>query len=70
MTKRDYLRGVFRIWLTICQIPFDDVDVYSSGGHWYGQTRDILSNGYDTIITGEYIITYDKNCFDCKKKTN
>ena len=70
MTKRDYLRDVFRIWLTICQIPFDELDVYSSGGHWYGQTRKVLDNGYDTIITGEYIITFDKNGFDCKKKTN
>ena len=69
-TKRDYLRDVFRIWLTICQIHFDYADVYSSGGHWYGQTRDILSNGYDTVITGEYLITYDKNGFSCKKKTN
>lgn len=70
MTKRDYLRDVFRIWLTICQIPFDDVDVYSSGWHWYGQTREVDANGYDTIITGEYFITYDKHGFDCKKKTN
>lgn len=69
-TKRDYLRDVFRIWLTICQIPFDDVDVYSSGGHWYGQTRDVGANGYDTTITGEYSITYNKNGFDCEKKKN
>ena len=69
-TKRDYLRDVFRIWLNICQIPFDDADVYSSGGHWYGQTRDVGANGYDTTITGEYIITYDKNGFSCEKKTN
>ena len=68
-TKRDYLRDVFRIWLHICQIPFDDADVYSSGGHWYGQTRDRCDNGYDTIITGEYSITYDKDGFSCKKKT-
>lgn len=70
MTKRDYLRDVFRIWLTICQIPFDEVDVYSSGGHWYGQTREVGANGYDTTITGEYIITFDKHGFDCKKRTN
>lgn len=69
-TKRDYLRDVFRIWLKICQIPFDDADVYSSGGHWYGQTREVLDNGYDTVITGEYIITYDKNGFACEKKKN
>ena len=69
-TKRDYLRDVFRIWLTICQIHFDDAEVYSIGGHWYGQTRDRCDNGYDTIITGEYIITYDNHGFSCKKKTN
>lgn len=68
-TKRDYLRDVFRIWLNICKVPFDDADVYSSGGHWYGQTRDRCDNWYDTVITGEYIITCNKNGFDCKKKT-
>ena len=60
----------FVFWFTICQIPFDKVDVYSSGGHWYGKTRKVLANWYDTIITGEYIITFDKNGFDCKEKTN
>ena len=58
-TKRDYIRDAWQVYCKIYNIPHDEADVYTLGGHWYGQTRRIISpNGYDTEITSEWLITF------------
>lgn len=61
-TKRDFLRRIFHIWCRIYKIRFDEVDVYSNGGHWYGQTYVMEGwNDYDTRLTGRWLLRYKEN---------
>ena len=57
-TKADYIRDLFAVYCNIYKIRFDKVDVYSRGGHWYGQLREIVSpNGFDTRLLSEWALT-------------
>lgn len=71
-TKADYIRDLFAVYCNIYKIRFDQVDVYSRGGHWYGQLRKVISpNGYDTELLSEWLLTYkdgDKEAVFSAKK--
>jgi hypothetical protein len=56
MSKREIISHCFRIWCFLHSVPCDQTDIYSRGGHWYGQTRKVEANGYDTTLLEEYLI--------------
>ena len=69
MTKRDYIRSVFAIWLKMSGVAYDDVDVFTRGGHWYGQLRTFHSyNHFDTKHMSEWSLTFtNQGIFTAKK---
>lgn len=60
MTKRDYIRDLWRIYCQVYKIDNEDPDVYFCNGHWYGQCRKIIARGncYTTQLTEKWAITY------------
>jgi len=61
MTKRQYIEDTWKIYCKVYRIPHDEVSVYSSGGHWYGQCRRRERNGYDTTLLSEWLIAFKVN---------
>lgn len=59
-TKREYIRDAFAVYCKVYGIPHDETDVYTSGGHWYGQCRKVVGTGnsYTTQITSEWLISF------------
>jgi hypothetical protein len=61
-TKAEYLRDLFAVYCNIYKIRFDEVSVYSRGGHWYGQVRIKEGhNDYDTRLVSEWLFEYTDN---------
>ena len=57
-TKRDYIRDAWAVYCKVYNIPHDQTEVYTAGGHWYGQCRRVERNGFDTTLLSEWLLTF------------
>lgn len=59
-TKAEYIRDAWQVYCKVYHIPHDETDVYTRGGHWYGQCRKVVAryNMYTTILMTEWLITF------------